>query len=160
LDIFVNTEDGSPLLNLNEEMKQHVTAMIAGLGDYIKIVAEDAYKHRKDQERLKKLDQKVKDAMAELGQAEEESAPDFDAEAPVPDLTDPNAEEPAAEDELSLDEPVSEEEAPAEEEKPEEPEETPEEEKPVEEAPVEEPIEDEPTEGKPAAPEDEFKLDL
>jgi len=161
LDIFVNTEDGSPLLNLNEEMKQHVTAMIAGLGDYIKIVAEDAYKHRKDQERLKKLDQKVKDAIAELGAESEEAAPDFDAEAPVPDMGEPNAEEQPADDELSLDEEPAPEEEPLEEEKPEEELETPEEEKPTEEEPVEEeaPAE-EPTEEKPASPEDEFKLDL
>jgi hypothetical protein len=113
LDIFVNTEEGSPLLNLNEEMKTHVSALLAGLSDYMEIVAQDAYKHRKRQERALKADQMTKDALNEMGQPEPEAEPDFDAEAPVPDMGDQgNPEEDELgnpEEELTTDEPPVEE---------------------------------------------------
>lgn len=87
LDVFVNTEDGSPLMNLNEEMKTHVSALLAGLGDYMQVVAEDAYKLRKRQERALKADAKAKKGLEEIQQAAEpEPEPDFTAQAPTPDM--------------------------------------------------------------------------
>lgn len=82
LDIFVNTEDGSPLMNLNEEMKNHVVALNAGLQDYMSLVAEDAYKKRKQVLEMKKLDALVKDALAE---SPTEPEPDFSQQANQPD---------------------------------------------------------------------------
>jgi hypothetical protein len=84
LDIFVNTEEGSPMMNLTKEMQAHVSAVFAASGDYIKLVAEDAYKKRKADERLKKLDQKVKDAMAGTGAEDDaEQTPDFSGDVPT-----------------------------------------------------------------------------
>lgn len=98
LDIFVNTEEGSPLMNLTKEMKSHVAGVFAAAGDYIKLVAEDAYKKRKADERLKKLDAKVKDAMAGGGEEDQEVTPDFSGE--VPSVGGEQPDEPQSDDDF------------------------------------------------------------
>jgi hypothetical protein len=91
-------------------MKQHVIAMNAGLSEYIKIVAEDAYDHRKATERLKKLDEKAKASLdgSDVAPVDDEPKPDFDAEAPVPDQSEPEEEEDEQEEELNDNEEVQE----------------------------------------------------
>lgn len=64
LDIFGNAEDGSPLMNLNEEMASHVVALNNALADYSKRVATDAKARKARNAQLVTLDEDAKAAMA------------------------------------------------------------------------------------------------
>lgn len=63
LDVFNNAEDGSPLMDLTDEMATHVDAVMKSVASYAKKVAQDAWKRRKKLEEAKAQMDKTKDAM-------------------------------------------------------------------------------------------------
>lgn len=48
LDVFQSAEDGSPMMNLTEEMSNHVEAVMKSVGGFMKRVARDALARKKD----------------------------------------------------------------------------------------------------------------
>lgn len=126
MDVFGNAEDGSPLMELNDEMAAHAEALNKALGEYSKRVAKDAIARRKRNDSLAQLDEKAR-AAAEAqpidSQPQDEQELDEDGN-PLPTEEPPPGEE--EEEELPDDgaQPPSEE-TPPEEEEEEEPSETP-----------------------------------
>lgn len=64
LDIFGNAEDGSPLMELNEEMAAHVEVLNKAFAAYSKRSAKDAIRRSARNKEIDGLDQKAKAAMS------------------------------------------------------------------------------------------------
>ena len=48
LDVFQATDDGSPMMNLTDEMSNHIESVMKSVGGFMKRVAKDALKRKKD----------------------------------------------------------------------------------------------------------------
>ena len=62
LDIFGNGEDGSPLWNLNEDMKAYTEALDKALGDYSTVAAKDAKRRSDRWQKIQSLDEEARAA--------------------------------------------------------------------------------------------------
>ena len=62
LDIFGNGEDGSPLYNMNEDMKAYAEALDAALAEYSKVAAKDAKRRSDRWQEISKLDEEARAA--------------------------------------------------------------------------------------------------
>lgn len=73
LDVFTTAEDGSPLLNLTEEMGNHVDAVMKAIGSYASKVANDAKKRKTI---ISKLNDDIKEVEEVMAQINPETVPE------------------------------------------------------------------------------------
>lgn len=87
MDIFANNEDGSPMMNLNEEMAGHMEGIKNSFEEYMKLTLEDAAARKKRNEEREKL----------AAEAEAAKTADAPAEAPYDPAAPTDGSQPAEE---------------------------------------------------------------